>query len=203
MDEIIQIKCPFDGAVLSVKNQPGIETKNVTCPICKHKYPFTQFKRVTQTSINDDPDTEYPGEDEHTNYDGEHTSYGEEKTEIGKQPNYTLGKVIVVGSGVSYQLRPGRNVIGRKGQKSEAHFQIDTADKRSMSREHIVIEVKKLPLKGFVHYVSLYKEKVNKTSIGNEQLLYGDCIVLNHGDIIKLPDATLRFEIPDGEETDI
>ncbi len=71
-----------------------------------------------------------------------------------------------------------------------------------MSREHIVIEVKKLPVKGFVHYVSLYKEKVNKTSIGNEPLLYGDCVVLNHGDIIKLPDATLRFEIPDGEETD-
>lgn len=204
MDEIIQIKCPFDGAVLSVKNQPGIETKNVTCPICKHKYPFTQFKRVTQTSINDDPDTEYPGGDEHTNYDGEHTSYGgEEKTEIRQEPNYTLGKVTVVGSGYSYQLRPGRNVIGRKGQKSEANFQIDTADKRSMSREHIVIEVKKLPLKGFVHYVSLYKEKVNKTSIGNEPLLYGDCIVLNHGDMIKLPDATLRFEILDGEETDI
>ena len=46
MDEIIQIKCPFDGAILSVKNQPGIETKNVTCPACKHKYPFTQYKRV-------------------------------------------------------------------------------------------------------------------------------------------------------------
>lgn len=204
MDEIIQIKCPFDGAVLSVKNQPGIETKNVTCPICKHKYPFTQFKRVTQAANNDDPDTEYPGGEERTNYDGEHTSYGgEEKTEIGKQPNYTLGKVTAIGSGVSYQLRPGRNVIGRKGQKSEANFQIDTADKRSMSREHIVIEVKKLPLKGFVHYVSLYKEKVNKTSIGNEPLLFGDCIVLNHGDIIKLPDASLKFEIPDGEETDI
>lgn len=203
MDGIIQIKCPFDGALLSVKNQLGIETKNVTCPICKHKYPFTQFKRVTPTSNNDDPDTEYPSGDECTNYDGEYTRYGgEEKTEIGKHPNYTLGKVTVLGKGVSYQLRPGRNIIGRKGQKSEAGFQIDTADKRSMSREHIVIDVKKLPLKGFVHYVSLYKEKVNKTFIGNEPLLYGDCIVLNHGDIIKLPDATLRFEIPDGEETD-
>lgn len=108
----------------------------------------------------------------------------------------------MIGNGVSFQLKPGRNIIGRKGQNSDANFQIDTADKRSMSREHIVIEVKKLPVKGFVHYVSLYKEKVNKTSIGNEPLLYGDCVVLNHGDIIKLPDATLRFEIPDGEETD-
>lgn len=197
MDDIIQIKCPFDGAVLSVKNQPGIETKNVTCPICKHKYLFTQFKRVTSNVSNDDPGTEYPEGGEHTRYENE------EKTEIGKQTNYTLGKVTVTGSGLSYQLKPGRNVIGRRGQKSEANFQIDTADKRSMSREHIVIEVKKIPVKGFVHYVSLYKEKVNKTFINNEPLFYGDCIVLNHGDIIKLPDATLSFEIPDEEETDV
>lgn len=196
MDEIIKIKCPFDGAILSVKNQPGIETKNVTCPICKNKYPFTQFKRVTAKPYSEDPGTEYPEGAGQPNY-------SEEKTEIGQQPNFTLGKVTVAGVGSTCQLRPGRNVIGRKAQKSTADFQIDTAGSRSMSREHIVIDVKKVPLKGFVHYVSLYKEKVNKTSIGNEPLLYGDCIVLNHGDIIKLPDATLKFEIPDGEETDI
>lgn len=32
MDEIIQIKCPFDGAILSVKNQPDIETKKRHMP---------------------------------------------------------------------------------------------------------------------------------------------------------------------------
>ena len=200
MDEIIQIKCPFDGAVLSVKNQPGIETKNVTCPICKHKYPFTQFKKVIPANSNDDPDTEYPNGDESTSY-----AYGgdsDEKTDFGEM-NFTLGKVKLIGTGISYQLKVGRNIIGRKGTKSNANFQIDTAEKRSMSREHIVIEVKKVPGKGFVHYVSLFKEKVNKTYIGNEPLLYGDCIVLNHGDIIKLPDASLKFEIPDDEGTDI
>lgn len=201
MDEIIQIKCPFDGAVLSVKNQPGIETKNVTCPICKHKYPFTQFRRVDQTSSNDDPDTEYPvGEEEKTSY-----AYGNkssEETEIGS-PNFTLGKLKILGGSGTYQLKPGRNIIGRRGQKSEANFQIDTGEKRSMSREHIVIDVKKVPGKGFVHYISLFKEKVNKTYIGNEPLVYGDCIILAHGDVIKLPDANLKFEIPDEEATDI
>ncbi|MBD5303091.1 MAG: FHA domain-containing protein [Bacteroides sp.] len=201
MDEIIQIKCPFDGAVLSVKNQPCIESKNVTCPICKHKYPFTQFKRVYQTNSNDDLDTEYPGyEEEKTSY-----AYGNnsnENTDLG-QMNFTLGKLKILGGSGSYQLKPGRNVIGRKGQKSEANFQIDTGGKRSMSREHIVIEVKKIPGKGFVHYISLFKEKVNKTYIGNEHLIYGDCVVLAHGDVIKLPDVNLKFEIPDDEATDI
>lgn len=197
MDEIIQIKCPFDGAILSVKNQPGIENKNVTCPICKHKYPFSQFKRVNTTSSNEDPDTEYPIGDFSTNYKEEEGT----TTEMSKM-NFTLGKLKIVGTNISYQLQPGRNIIGRKGQKSVANFQIDTAEKRSMSREHIVIEVKKEPAKGFVHYLSLFKEKVNKTYKGNDMLLYGDCIILNHGDTIKLPDATLLFEIPDDEGTE-
>lgn len=195
MDEIIQIKCPFDGAVLSVKNQPGIESKNVTCPICKHKYPFTQFKRITPNDGHT-PD----GVEENTRYSYSDTS-GEE-TNFG-QMNFTLGKLKILGGNGSYQLKPGKNIIGRKAQKSEANFQIDTGEKRAMSREHIVIDVKKVPGKGFVHYISLFKEKVNKTYIGNELLVYGDCIVLAHGDVIKLPDANLKFEIPDDEATDI
>lgn len=196
MNEIIQIKCPFCGAVLSVKNQPGIETKNVTCPICKQKSPFLQFKKVTAAAYNDDPATEYPHKEECTQYAYEK----EEKTQMGEM-NFTIGKVKVMDSGVSYQLKPGRNVIGRKGSKSGADFQINTGEKRSMSREHIVIEVKKIPAKGYMHYLSLFKERVNQTFIGNEPLLYGDCIVLNHGDLIRLPDATLKFEIPDDEAT--
>ncbi|MDE6559856.1 MAG: FHA domain-containing protein [Muribaculaceae bacterium] len=198
MNEIIQIKCPFCGAVLSVKNQPGIETKNVTCPICKQKSPFLQFKKVKASAYYDETPTEYPHKEECTQYSYEK----EEKTQMGEM-NFTLGKVKVLDSGVSYQLKPGRNVIGRKGAKSGADFQINTGEKRSMSREHIVIEVKKIPAKGYVHYLSLFKERVNKTFIGNEPLLYGDCIVLNHGDIIRLPDANIKFELPDDEATTI
>lgn len=52
MDDIIQIRCPFCRAILSVKNQPKIESKNVTCPVCKHKYPFPQFKRIDTNKFN-------------------------------------------------------------------------------------------------------------------------------------------------------
>lgn len=187
MDEIIQIKCPFDGAILSVKNQPGIETRNVTCPICKNKYPFSSFKRVAPSTPSDDSSTQYPGQDDCTSF--------------APQQNNIIGRIVVEDSGRTFQLKPGRNIIGRKGQKSTADFQIDTAEKRAMSREHIVIEVKKMPAKGFVHYISLSKEKVNRTTIGKSQLLYGDCLILNHGDIINLPDASLRFELPDDEGT--
>lgn len=201
MNEIIQIKCPFCGAVLSVKNQPGMESKSVTCPVCKHKYLFTEFKRVSGGGSSDDDDTDYPGgnggDDDNTRYDDD------DKTSGLLNPNLVLGKLVVVGTGTSFQLRPGRNVIGRKAQKSAANFQLATGESRAMSREHIVVEAKRVPGKGFVHYLSLFKEKVNDTFHGNEQLLFGDCIVLKHGDIIKLPDAKLRFEIPDDEGTEI
>lgn len=199
MEDIIQIKCPFDGAVLSVKNQPGIESKYVTCPVCNHKYPFTQFKRVALSGPADEPGTEYPHEEEKTSYD----SGDVPEMPAREAENFTLGLLRLAGSEVTFRLKPGRNVIGRKATKSTADFQIDTADNRSMSREHIVVEVKKVPGSGFVHYVYLFKEKVNDTFIGAEPLLFGDCLILNHGDIIKLPDATLTFEIPDDEATEI
>lgn len=200
MDEIIKIKCPFCGTVLSVKNQPGIEKKHVTCPICKNKYPFTEFKRVSPgaTYNNEEPDTEYPETDDTIRHSGN------DKTETQlPQMNFTLGRLKVVGTTTVFPLRTGRNVVGRKSEKSQADFKIDTAEKRAMSREHILIEVKKLPVKGFVHYVSLYKKEVNKTFIGNEPLVYGDVLILGHGDVIRLPDATLKFEIPDDEATEI
>lgn len=199
MDEIIRIKCPFDGAILSVKNQPGIENKLVTCPICKQKFPFSQFKRITPA-----PSYQEEGETELPDMDGRARGYGaEEHTTIAQsQANFTLGRLKVVGTATSFQLRAGRNVIGRKGMKSLADFQIDTAEKRAMSREHLQIEVKKVPGKGVVHYVSLCKEKVNRTFVGNELLMYGDVLILNHGDIIRLPDATLKFEIPDEDMTE-
>lgn len=195
--DTIKIKCPFCGAVLTVRPQPGMDNKNVTCPVCKQKNTFKSFKQVDTKSIADHSETCYP--------DGKRKDYdrGDDgKTEIGGM-NFIIGRISVPASGISYQLKPGRNVIGRKASKSEADFGIDTGANRSMSREHIVIDVRKVPAKGFVHYVSLYKEKVNPTYVGRTQLQFGDSIVLNDGDMIRLNDTILRFEIPDEEATEI
>lgn len=198
MEDIIKIKCPYCGAVLSVKNQAGIESKSVTCPICKQKSPFNDFKKVVDKA--NDESTQYPGDDEKTSY----KNSSDPGTDIGTGLNFTLGKLKVMPSGPSFQLKPGKNVIGRRASQSSADFQIPTEpDNKRLSREHLVVEVKKVSGKGFVHYASLYKQKVNKTYIGNELLEYGDCIVLNHGDKIKLPDIVVKFEIPDDEGTDI
>lgn len=192
MNNLIRVKCPFDGAVITVLNHPGIESKSLICPICKHKYPFTQFKRVIVAPQHDEP----------TDYDiGE----GSASKDQDAQPamNFTLGRLKIKDSNISYQLKPGKNIIGRKARKSNADFGIDTGAARAMSREHIMIEIKKVAGKGFVHYISLCKEKINDTFVGGEQLYYGDCIVLNDNTQIRLPGVDLIFEIPDEEGTDI
>ena len=198
MDDIIKIKCPYCGAVLSVKNQAGIESKSVTCPICKQKSPFKDFKKIAEKFKDDGEHTQYPGDDEKTSYQ----TSSDPGTDIRTGLNFTLGRLTCPLLNKPFQLKPGKNVIGRKATQSMADCQIPTESSKRMSREHLIIDIKKVQGKGFVHYASLCKQKINKTYIGNELLEYGDCVVLNHGDVIKLPDAVVKFEIPDDEGTD-
>lgn len=198
MANIIHIKCPFDGAVLTVLEQPGLQYKNITCPICKQTFPFRQYKKVVPASDYKDPGTDYTGgrranREEHTYYNESTTT---ERTEI-----LILGRLYVKGTRESFQLKPGRNIIGRMASNSRADFKINTGSDRRMSREHILIEAKRIPGKGFVHYISLYKEHTNKTKVLNDILYYGDSIILKNGDTIQLPGVELIFKLPDPEET--
>lgn len=192
MENLIKIGCPVCGSVLSVQSQPGIESKSVTCPVCKTRSPFSKFKKIS----TGDEQTEYPDQDDHTQYGSEECTEGP-----ASGVNWTLGQISVPSLNMSYQLKPGKNVIGRKATGSSAQCQIPCPSKR-MSREHLVIEIKKVSGKGFVHYASLYKEHVNATFIGKNQLEYGDCVVLNDKDVIRLPDVEVRFTIPDEEGTE-
>lgn len=192
---VIKICCPHCGAQLSVKNQPGIEGKNVTCPICKQKEPFLAYKRIN-TAV--DPGTDLPG-----GYGG--TGGNSDATQIGNAPQAgtpqpLLGLLTVVSNGQTYTLHPGRNVIGRKAQASSANFQINTGEGRRMSREHLVIDVQRVG-NIYMHTASLYKERVNDTLVNSEKIIYGDGIILKNGDIIHLPDADVKFSITDNEGT--
>lgn len=185
--ETIHIRCPRCSAVLEVKMQEGIEDKNVTCPVCKRKRPFKEYQRVANPNADS----------------GEHTQYEDELTKNEAKQNLVLGRLAVEGmEETAYRLQVGRNVVGRRASNSTADFQVPTGESRRMSRNHLVVEVKKVPGKGFVHCVSLYKDKVNETKVNDTQLEYGDCVVLKNGDLLRLPDATLVFEIPDDEKTD-
>ena len=185
--ETIDVKCPWCSATLRIQQTPGMESKNITCPNCKQTSPFIKFKKIIP--VEEESVTCFPG------------SNG--NSQNAKPEILIIGRLVIPLSGISFQLKPGKNIIGRKASASTANFQISTSENKRLSREHLIIEVKRIPSTGFMHYVSLYKERVNKTFINNTQLLYGDTLILQHGDIIKLPDLNLRFEFPDEEATQI
>lgn len=192
MEYNLKIQCPFCSSVLLVRNHSGIETKSIDCPVCKQKSPFGDFKRIVERP------------EEKTQYPMNAADSGEKDTAINYRLNHTLGTITVLPAGPSFQLKNGKNIIGRRATKSEADIQIPTEPtQKRLSREHLVVEIKWIPAEGFVHYASLYKQRVNRTFINDVQIEYGDCIVLKHGDIIKLPDVIAKFEILDEDNTSL
>ena len=187
----MKIKCPNCGAVLVLKNGTNLEGKKLKCAACKETAPYHLFKPVVYR------------QEEHTEYPEE---YGtpDSSENSARSNNYTLGQIRILSSDLPvFRLKVGKNVIGRKANVSTADIQIPMGENKRLSREHLVIEIKKIPERGFVHYASLYKLKSNATFINESLLEYGDCAVLQNGDVIKLPDVSIRFEIPDEDETEI
>ena len=201
MEEIIRIQCPACSMVINLRNGQGYEKMSLTCPFCKEKKPFTSYRKLglKTNSIgwqqNPRPQTQIQR--------GPIVRQKDDGTQLGTY-NDSIGKLILLPMGITHQLKEGFNTVGRKSGTSKAGFQIDTGSRRGMSREHIAVEVVKEKFKGYVHYISLCKESVNPTTINGQKIKYGvDRMILNHGDIIRLPDAELRFEIPDDDETQL
>lgn len=193
---IVKIKCPQCGAVLSIRNMPGLETKSVTCPVCQYKGRFTSFKTYAARQAEG---TDY-GQNDRTRYGG--PGYRErEATDYGDGLNILPGQLRVLSTGQAFKLQMGTNVVGRKASQSSATIQLPTDGSKRMSRNHLTIEVKKEPGKGAVAYASLYKPNVNKTYINDEELMYGDIVQLHAGNIISLPDMKVKYEIPDDDNT--
>ena len=91
----------------------------------------------------------------------------------------------------TFPLQEGVYIIGRKSKASTATIGIVTADK-SMSREHIRIEVKKDAKGGYKHYLSDNNSK-NHTLYNSNYLENGEIVVLNNNDEIIIGRTVLRF----------
>ena len=91
----------------------------------------------------------------------------------------------------TFAFQEGIYTIGRKSNSSKATMGILTKDK-SMSREHIRIEVKKDSKGRYKHYLSDNNSK-NHTLYNSNYLENGEVVVLNDGDEIVIGHTTLRF----------
>ncbi len=180
--EIIKIKCPHCAVVLSVKPMPGLESKSVTCPNCKTRSKFTEFK-LWKPKVKDADKTDY---EEATNYN-EKTQYSEDTLQS------SIGTLTLKRTGEALKLSFGTNIIGRKAQSSQANVQFETSDMH-ISRQHSCIDIKEVAGKGMVHYLSNAQNK-NATFVNGKQINNGDVIILKTGDVIKMASEELVFNM--------
>jgi len=91
-----------------------------------------------------------------------------------------------------FQLSEGVIIVGRKAKVSTATICIKTGDK-TMSRNHLRIEVKKNPKgNGYFHYLSDNNSK-NNTLYNGKCIENGEVVVLKDNDVIVLGRTIIRF----------
>ena len=172
--QTINIKCPSCGVVLRVTNSKNEPEKRFSCPKCGKRIvvPFYRLKV----------------EDGETQLDGNPVAQSTQLGDANLQQSCHL-----ICNGVEYPLPIGRNVVGRKASSSSADIQIETLDK-FMSREHMIINVRRLPDGGIKVDVSNHKNK-NSTRINDLLLQSGDAIVLHDGDKLQAGSTVMTFHI--------
>jgi phage FluMu protein Com len=192
--QIKKIKCPKCNAVLEVKNSQNEAVKQITCPNCKSilqvKFPPEQEPLEAETyyatpkrPVADSGETQLAG-----------NSYGETQLVSSKdKSSVNISNARLVFNEITYKLDEGLNVIGRKGNTSEATIQIATDD-RYMSRQHCSITVTTLPDGSKKAVLSNYKNK-NLTTIDGEEIETGDAIRLVNGNRITMGHTTVVFKL--------
>lgn len=193
--QIKRIQCPQCEVVLDVKNEEEVPEKRVFCPRCSTEL-LVKFKpkgdpveahtyyAKARKPAADSGETQLGG----ANYS---TTAGGGSGRNGSADGYTY--VRLMADGVSYPLKEGRNVVGRRATKSCATVQITTSD-LTMSRQHIIINVTTLADGTKKVVLSNYQNK-NPTLINGMQIDDGDAVRLSDGNTITIGRTTLRVMI--------
>jgi len=183
---MVKIKCPNCGAVLTVKEVPGLKDKSVRCPICDESRPFSNYKEVVPVAHDDtvyaSSQGKRPGNDDVT------------EINIGSSTTITHGVYILdKATNKEYALQDGVNYVGRKAASTPAkvNVQIETAD-MGFSRAHLCIEVVRLA-NGICKYKVYNDACKNPTFVNGEKIGKDDIYLLKDKDIIKSSTVELQF----------
>ena len=174
----IRIKCPVCGAILNAKDDPSNVRKSVTCPNCKERRKFTEFKVIIPTPVAEANGQDAPADETQVCIRGKESS-----------PGYLLDKA----TGKSYPIPVGESVVGRMSSKmpSKADIPIMTTD-RGMSRLHMKV-LCSLAQDGRYHVSVANAGNKNPTLVNGVTLLDGDVVGIKHGDILTLCETLLEY----------
>ncbi|GBU07013.1 hypothetical protein AwDysgo_03440 [Bacteroidales bacterium] len=173
---MISIRCPNCAIGLKVdESKLPSHLESFNCPKCKKPIPVSLLSS-SDSSVQNDPDTVL--------------------LSAASMPQKT-GRLLVLDGATSQaqtiNLREGINIIGRQTATSDNPTAINTSDKL-MSREHLLIEIKKDGKDNFIHQLSDNKSK-NKTLYKGTYLDSEEVVVLQDGDQIQIGQTALRFNI--------
>ena len=186
-----RIICPRCRAVLDVKNSQNETVKQITCPSCKTplQVKFQPQQEPIEAKTFYAPPKQPVADNGATQLVG--GSFG--ATQLVIPPQKEDSKALLQYGGVSYSLKEGQNIIGRKASTSAATIQIETAD-RYMSRQHCCIIVTTLPDGKKKAVLSNYQNK-NQTTIDGQSIETGDAIRLTDGNSITMGHTTVTFKL--------
>ena len=176
----IRIKCPVCGAILNAKDDPSNVRKSVTCPNCRERRKFTEFKVIVPV----DPSPVDAGQEPVAD---------ETQVVLRRRPESSPGYLLDKATGQCYPIPAGEHFIGRKTSKSpsKADIAIETTD-RGMSRLHLKV-LCSLAQDGRYHVSVANAENKNPTLVNGERLVDGDVVGIKHGDILTLCETRLEF----------
>ncbi len=172
---MISVRCPHCNVGLKVdENKLPKDITSFKCPKCKEAIPISLLSQK------------------------EGGGFSVSDTVLIQPVKKNTGKITVLKdentSEQVFSLYEGVSIIGRKSSNpSKTTIGIETAD-RSMSREHIRIEVKKDAKRGYKHYLSDNNSK-NHTLYNSNYLGDGEVVILNDNDEIIIGHTVLRFNI--------
>lgn len=184
---MIKIKCPNCGAILSVKEAPGINDKTVRCPVCGEKQLFSKYKEVKPV-FDDDTELKKAKFNSVKGDDETEINIEEKENTVITSYGYLLDKK----THKKYSLKDGVNFVGRKANSTpeKVNVRIETED-MGFSRSHLCVET---VLQAGVRKYKVYNDACkNSTFLNGEKIDKGDVLFLKENDIIKSSEVELQF----------
>ncbi|MEG2067866.1 MAG: FHA domain-containing protein [Tannerellaceae bacterium] len=169
---MISVRCPYCHVGLKVdEGKLPLGITSFKCPKCKQAIPMSALSSEKKQSVDD------------------------AETMLVQPLKTSTGKITVLPDVDTqeqvFPLYEGVALIGRYSAASDATIRVVTED-RSMSREHIRIEVRKDAKGGYKHYLSDNNSK-NHTLYNSNYLGDEEVVVLNNNDEIIIGRTVLRF----------
>lgn len=185
---MVKIKCPNCGAILNVKDAPGLNDKSVRCPICGEKQAFSNYKEVKSVSAEDD--TEYKNHNANSAKEDDMTEINTGEGEDTVITTY--GYLLDIKTKKKYSLKDGVNYVGRKATSTpgKVNVRIETSD-MGFSRSHLCLES---VMQAGVRKYKVYNDACkNPTFLNGEKIEKDDVLFLKENDIIKSSNVELQF----------